>query len=107
MALAKLRLTHINMRHNHLSRTPGSYEVTQRAEQKSILLTHHESAHHLVVLVHAIVAVHHVLAQMRAVASCYDGLANICANVHDLRQVASALRAAVLNVYNNAASQLA
>ena len=37
------------------------------------------------VLVHVVVAVHHVLAQTRAVARRYDDLADIGADVHDLR----------------------
>jgi hypothetical protein len=47
-------------------------------------LTHHEGAHHLVVLVHAVVAVHHVLAQVRPKARPHDDLAKVCANVQRL-----------------------
>jgi hypothetical protein len=53
------------------------------------MTTHHEGTHHLVVLMHGVVAVHHVLAQMRAVARRDDDLSNVCSNVHSLRQVSS------------------
>ena len=47
-------------------------------------LTHHEGAHHLVVLVHAVVAVHHVLAQVRPKARPNDDLAEVGADVQCL-----------------------
>ena len=50
------------------------------------LKAHHEGAHHLVVLVHVVVAVQHVLAQVRAIACCYYDLTDVGADVHDLWQ---------------------
>ena len=48
--------------------------------------THHEGAHHLVVLVDGIVAVEHVLAQVRPEARRHNDLTDIGADVHGLRQ---------------------
>lgn len=47
--------------------------------------THHEGPHHIVVLVHAIVAVYHVLAQVGPEARGDDHLVDICADVNHLQ----------------------